>query len=118
MTDLTEFLLARIAEDEAEVAAFDKEWKTTTVARDVPQGLAYITDTEYMSLLVDPSRVLAECEAKRRIVERHGRCGTGMGYCDDGGHGWGGEDGLGCADLADLAAVYADHPDYRDEWKP
>jgi hypothetical protein len=65
MPTLTEFLLARIGEVEAEVAAFDEEWGTTTVAGPVPIGLAYITDTEYMQLLVEPAHVLAECEAKR-----------------------------------------------------
>jgi hypothetical protein len=58
-------------------------------------------------------RVLAEVQAKRRILERHAECGTGYGYCDDGGHGSPG----GCADLKDAAAPYADHPDYRPEWR-
>ena len=83
---LVEFPTARIGEDEA-------------VARYSPTR----------------TRALAECEAKRRIVARHKLCGTGIGYCDDGGHGWD-EDSPGCADLSDLALPYADHADYREEW--
>jgi hypothetical protein len=85
------FLLARIAEDEAAVRP---------VADASPRWAR---------------RMRAECEAKRRIVARHASCGTGVGYCDDGGHGWS-ADMPGCADLSDLAAVYADHSDYRTEW--
>jgi hypothetical protein len=48
----------------------------------------------------DPARVLAECEAKRRIVEWYGeepgRVGPALGM---------------------LAAVYADHPEFREEWR-
>jgi hypothetical protein len=57
----------------------------------------------------DPARVLAECEAKRRIVELvldrpirdHGDC-----KCES------------CWTLRLVALPYADHPDYRAEWKP
>ena len=45
----------------------------------------------------DPARVLAECDAKRRIVERRNH--------------------LDGPTLRALAAVYADHPDWREEWK-
>jgi hypothetical protein len=44
-----------------------------------------------------PTRVLAECRAKRQVLEA---CG------DD-------EQVLRC-----LALPYADHPDYREEWRP
>lgn len=53
------------------------------------------------------ARVLAECEAKRRIVER-------VGFLIDE------PDGLGnlCEGiLMDLALPYADHPDFRGEWR-
>lgn len=83
MTTLTDFLLARIAEDEADVA-------------DPAAALHYA-----------PDRVLAECEAKRRIVERHSGC-------DEVSYG----DTSTCPDARDLALPYADHPDYRPEWKP
>lgn len=85
----TEFLLARIAEDEA----------TARDAHYDGQDAAHIVKWS-------PARVLAECEAKRRIVEEFRRAdidGSGdyeLGY------------GLTVA-IEHLAAVYADHPDYR-----
>lgn len=67
----------------------------------------------------DPSRVLAECEAKRRIID--------AAWCDhefiemDRGY------GLDRSEMAErndypsiiriLAAVYADHPDFDPEWR-
>jgi hypothetical protein len=44
-----------------------------------------------------PAHVLAECEAKRQII------GTGE---------------FPTHPMRCLATVYADHPDYREEWKP
>jgi hypothetical protein len=75
----------------------------------------------------DPARVLREVGAKRDIVKFHpitrdviavkpdGLHGFGCATChqDEGltmGYGW-------CATLLALAAVYADHPDYRAEWR-
>lgn len=59
-----------------------------------------------------PARVLAECEAKRQIVAAHADdhkfCGDEVIL----------EPGAPCDTLLTLAAVYADHPDYRDEWRP
>lgn len=63
---------------------------------------------------------LADIAAKRRILARHAQCGSGIGYCDDGGHAWDEDDvpGGGCPDVADLARPYASHPDYRADWSP
>lgn len=55
----------------------------------------------------DPARVLAECEAKRQIVER---CAA-VDFAMPSTH-------LAHGVLALLALPYADHPDYRDEWRP
>jgi Family of unknown function (DUF6221) len=63
----------------------------------------------------DPSRVLREVEAKRRILKRHRNCGSGIGYCDDGGHGSDGTD-PGCAEMRDLAAPWSDHPEFAKGW--
>ena len=87
---LTEFLLARIAEDEEEARqAFAYRGSGTMY----PKGHA-----------CDPGRVLADCEARRRIVEKV-EANTGVTVEDD----W---------PLNFLALPYADHPDYRQEWKP
>lgn len=71
-----------------------------------------------------PGRWARECEAKWRIVAFH-RPST------DHPHGWnaycvgcyeeGGMDGAPnypCKTIRLLAAVYSDHPDYREDWKP
>lgn len=75
-----------------------------------------------------PARVLAECAAKRRIVELHqpdddkcSVCSHEIGYASDG---YGGEyyenqrtgNDWPCATLRALTAVYSDHPDYRQDW--
>jgi Family of unknown function (DUF6221) len=62
----------------------------------------------------DPARVLREVEAKRRIIDHHkpvrheGRtmCHSCLGAVTF----W------PCPTLQHLAAVWSDHPDYRQEW--
>ena len=88
---LTDFLLARIAEDE-------------TKAR-TPLG-----DGQHWQN-VNPSRVLAECESKRRIVE------MAWHHLGEDDYAWGMEEAKRQI-LAVLALPYADHPDYRQEWAP
>lgn len=92
MTTLTDFLLARISEDEA-------WWRGSgAYARDC-QECAALSDHEPNRPTVD--RLLTECEAKRQAVafsEGHARWSNFV--------------------LRALAAVYADHPDYRPEWRP
>lgn len=82
---LADFLLARIAEDEAGVIP---EWQFGT-----------------------PSRVLAECDAKRQIVDM---CGYHLEFSGDVTPA---SDDLATATLHFLALPYADHPDYREEWR-
>jgi len=67
----------------------------------------------------DPARVLREVEAKRRLVERYERAVSQSAsvsqYIRGQDHGY--EEA--CRDaLHDAAAVYSDHPDYREEWRP
>jgi hypothetical protein len=72
--------------------------------------------------LVDPARVLAEVQAKRRIIELHE--GEQMTTRDGDGEEW--EDLLcgrclqhfPCTTLELLALPYADAPGYRAEWAP
>ena len=105
--DLKTFLLARIAEDEAEANG--------------QLGAEYYTDGAWPEEVA--ARVLAECAAKRAIVDRHRRdpdvqrmiygdiypC-TECGDADDSPMEW------PCPTMRILAAVYADHPDYQSEW--
>lgn len=116
---LTEFLLARIAEDKAGADAMghrtDPEgedgYYACPATRDYPLGdLPYGEEHCDCGLAEHKRRALAECEAKRRIVEEVARY-DGESY--DGNSG-----ALNSLDaiLATLAAVYADHPDYQAEW--
>jgi len=99
---LNEFLLARIAEDEA-------------YARE-PSGWNEYDPGDPGS----PPRVLAECAAKRRIIALHEPGHECSQYDRDGEI----DNFLYCHDFEDcstmylLALPYADHPNYRDEWRP
>lgn len=116
-TTLTDFLLARIAEDEA-----DAETKHDTAYHDYENCHCN-----------HPARVLAECEAKRRIVGLCTAEAMRMGdtiesMADDGGWDSIGDDStfhitrqeyLRHREILRLLALpSADHPDYREEWKP
>ena len=107
--DLNEFLLARIAEDEA-------------VAQDI-----YVDPGKWRAdglIGLDPSRMLAECEAKRRIVAEHPhRQWDGWTYCEtcnmtEGGTIYDVEKAGNCPTLRLLALPYADHPAWREGWRP
>jgi hypothetical protein len=105
---LTDFLLARIAEDEATIPSLDCRCGTDGVP-------------EVASLPDCPDRIVAECEAKRRIVE-HADVVSDMDGRIEGEWGargsvpWGEDEGVML--LRMLALPYADHPDYRPAWRP
>lgn len=70
----------------------------------------------------DPARVLAEVEAKRRIIELHSvseghECSTRDRHGDIDHCTWV-MDSEACTTLRLLALQYAAHPDYREEWRP
>ena len=85
---LTEFLLARIAEMEG------------------ASDLLVDGEVEWIGgRIINPhAMLLADCEAKRRIVD----------LCDQYEHGRGRMWEI----LTSLAAVYSDHPDYDEAWRP
>ena len=105
---ITDFLNARIAEDEA-------------MAREYQQYEEEVYETAGW---FNCTRVLAECAAKRAIVELHQPyeiaqrmtygdihpCMT-CGSVDDS------PEPFPCPTVRTLAAVYADHPAYLDEWR-
>ena len=132
--DLADFLLARITEDEntargstpgpwrwfpgrgglpaflESTGATATHWvegqslQAPTVVRGRSQNTMVRVlgrDAEHISAW-HPTRVIAECRAKRRLVEA----------------GRDADDATGDLVLRSLASVYADHPDYREEWRP
>ena len=121
MTEFAEFLLARIAEDEAVAQASfqqvgDREvggwyWSNAGDAvflDDTPepvacgpwQRLMHQPSARHIARW-DPERVVAECDAKRRIIQR---AAASAEHMDD--------------TLRLLGLPYADHRDYRAEWRP
>lgn len=98
--NITEFLLARIGEDEAAAG------KLAGVAHSAKTQV--YTGEEWVTTPISTERVLAECAAKRAIIEAHrGQCEN-----DDPGAWIVASNIL----LKSLAAVYKDHPDYDAEW--
>jgi hypothetical protein len=127
MVTLVEFLLARIAEDEEVVHGVYTEgaWGSPGALTDhegvevhaldsgAPVAMVYERRDARQVARFNPARTLADCQAKRRITQAvidgqwaqfpdyDGRCVTAMKDA-----------------VAHLAAAYADHPDYRPEWRP
>lgn len=119
--DLDQFLLARIAEDkriatDAAAAAGRESWTDDELPE--PARAEHVARH-------DPARVLADCTARRRLVLacrdlRPDRAFLGArpeGLADfpfppaD-------QHQLAALTLALLALPYADHPEYRQEWRP
>lgn len=127
--NITEFLLARIAEDGHAARAWKGgRWEVGVEETGDGENAYYVVrepgsdhwvadvDAGYGAArhitLHDPVRVLAECAAKRRIVEMH-REGPGGGYCSRCDR----EPVWPCITLRALASVYADHRDYDLAWR-
>jgi hypothetical protein len=122
--NLDEFLLARIAEDkrmatEAATASGRQEWAAGDAADlDGPRVAEHVSRH-------DPARILAECAAKRRLVLacRDSRADqTFLGARPPGLADFTltptDQHQLAALTMALLALPYADHPEYRPEWRP
>lgn len=139
MSDLMEFLLARLGEDEQvaraaapgpweyqdidsvgggricdpEVAIADVDWDNEPVdpriRRFRPAEQADATGEHIVRH--HPARVLREVEAKRHIVREHHEQDPTAEWCPT-------CDGqlVPCQTLLHIASIYADHGDYRPEW--
>jgi hypothetical protein len=123
---LDEFLLSRIAEDrriatDAATAAGDEAWRADDVATPAP---AHPHVAEHVARH-DPARVLAECAAKRRLVMACRDSGFDRDFLGSRPEGMADfllnprdRHQLAALTLAVLAVPYADHADYRPEWRP
>jgi len=86
---LTEFLLARITEDEA-------AWSG---------GVGLVTRPDFARM---SQHMLAECEAKRSMIDILAPIAADLWPSTE----------LAKHVLAVMALPYADHPDYLPEWRP
>ena len=113
MSDLAEFLLARIREDE-DAARFNASVDDASLS---PCPFHVVGGDCWT-----PARLLAECESKRRIVALHrgqevlGAYGSRVVVWN--GSVWTPTPVDGEHTLRLLALPYADHPDFREEWRP
>lgn len=141
MDDLVKFIRAQLDEDEQEANDFGgNSWRVVddlVVQRGVvPATTAIVAEglrasvSEWLARH-DPARVLREVAAKRAVVDLHTPVvlhgGPGGKYYDqtvvcrsceppNGVHLQ--EEIYPCLTLRLLAAVYADSPGYREEWRP
>lgn len=130
---ITEFLLARIADDEANARAAiaddgdSDEGFAGQYAKLIqpPSGVGLAQGgfgeaaARMIATYAVPRRVLAECEAKRRIVDTSERM---MLDADDAENQMSAKERMFAAtcahaNLRALASVYADHPDFAPEWR-
>lgn len=129
---LTEFLLDRIHEDEAAALNVpDGPWFAANIEEMAPNGHVVLgplvdpADPESYSWVLgadsdqeisqyvarfDPARVLAECQAKRRIVE-HEQDRPEKDFRPL-------PPEVDTAVLRLLALPHSDHPDYDESWRP
>lgn len=147
MDDLIAFLHARLDEDEQAIPRSrsvrdvwrqgddaDHDWKVSPseVVSTRPDGSAVeVQATTYGAIGPDvavhiarhhPTRVLAEVDAKRQIIELAEEA-NGVDMQVDGDRRIGSRDEVsepyvGDQILRHLARPYDHHPDYREEWKP
>lgn len=130
MDDLVQFLRARLDEDEpAARAATPGPWAvdggSVYVGHPINEVVDYSESADHIARH-DPARVLAEVDAKRRLVAQvlryEAKIDGEWGCCHSGDQIAAGQ----CEEtnpneieaLQLLALPYATHPDYREEWRP
>ena len=136
---LTEFLTARLDEDEATAhyagphivawltfrGSAGEMLYTTVAAGDEGDERVWAADGNELPepasvrVVYDPARALRDVAAKRAIFAEHERLRSiARSFApDDGPMSTGRVQAMRTA-LSILAAVYSDHPDYDPEWKP
>ena len=110
--NISEFLLARITEDELAARAVIAECEES------PPSVYDMAQVPMLNAGA-PDRVLAECAAKRRVVELHHDPYEGDDDYDPactGMYDSGSAESSNCDTLRALASVYADHPDFDPNW--
>lgn len=114
--DLVQFLRDRYDEEAAEAQAAEKR---TTTTRRMIQG-QWVEDTvqppEWRRSVWPPARVLAEVEAKRALLD--GFLPDATAADEQINEEWHAGSALAGDLLCLLALPYADHANYREEWRP
>ena len=124
MTDLASWLLEQIAEDERQVDELRESdyGDRTLIQEDWSGDGIYAPDlNDFGGLWITPARVLAECEAKRRIIDEHpktDRYDESIAFCLTCENGHARPGAYPCYTLRLLALPYADRPGFREEWRP
>lgn len=134
MSDLVTFLRARLDEDEQVArAATPGPWRagepypdagsvgapSGNVCNETSDGFVELVDARHIARH-DPARVLAEVEAKRKIMQAHAPQHFGAGHvvctvCE--APFIGERDDWPCDTLRFLALPYRGHEDYQDAWR-
>lgn len=98
MSELVEFLKARLDEAEKLAVLAKDEWCMVDFNGQ---------DNGEFGFSVAPTRILADVAAKWAIIDI---CATGFGdyYFD----------GISWEIIRHLASAYSDHPDFQDAWRP
>jgi len=113
---LTEFLLARIAEDEVATSGLVDDYDSFVGALS-SDAVTRLALGPFLARF-DPTRVLAECKAKRLVIEAawadHCRIENEWGTSQS--RDWMSANNDNPEVISALAAIDADHPDYREEW--
>lgn len=104
---ITEFLIERIADDHSTANGIE------LAAHLVPPNMSglYWGNGPYAEVHITKERLLAECEAKRRIIEIVAWSESEYYEADAAGPG-------DRRVLQVLALPYSDHPDYNEAWRP
>lgn len=117
---IVEFLEARLAEDEAVALAITHIQDSKLGEWTGKSAFLWILGDQKVSNHIarhDPARVLREVAAKRAIIAEHHRAsqwGGPVDVCD--AHDGATMATIVCDTMLALAAVYSDHPDYREDW--
>lgn len=138
-SDLAAFLDARFAEDEERATFVQREQAGQVWTDPEPWRLSW--QDEYDLLCIEPSRALAEVESKRKLLdlifEHAARFDGHLACCHDeealrvgfwpAMGDWDEDKPVPASCLGDqvaleglrlLAMPYADHPDFKPEWRP
>lgn len=115
MSDLAEFLRARLDADAAEIAKQPDDAGEPLGAIGIWSSGDVISNTEY--LILSKKRALREVEGKRRIITEYEEVSEWLNRPENRQHPAGEAHGLHTA-LKLLALPYADEPDYDESWRP